>query len=164
MSSGVASGLTIAVSFVVAAAFWYSNRPVKERAWNVNAVVASYAGLDVETGQPFVATYRYTVENHTGRDYHLPSIENVYKVLPDKSLEKESTLKWAGGTAIPADQKMSISIQVEYDYTDAYSYADRDKVEKMSAFMGRRLSEIDGFVALDQNNRYEIRFPKPPRK
>jgi hypothetical protein len=34
----------------------------------------------------------------------------------------------------------------------------------MATFMGRRLSEIDGFVALDQNSRYEIRFGKPPKK
>jgi hypothetical protein len=41
---------------------------------------------------------------------------------------------------------MSVSIEIEYKYTETYSYTERENTEKLAAFMNRRLSEIDGFT------------------
>jgi hypothetical protein len=159
VSAGVSAGVTFAVIVGAVAFFWYTNRPVKARPWNQNAVTAKYTDLYLTTGRPLVLTFRYTLENHTDHDYELPSSGSIYKVLADgKGLDRDASLKWEGGTSVLAGQKVNVGIHVEYEYT-----ADNtDFDEKLTAFTKRRLSEIDGFAALDQLNRYEIRFPKPP--
>jgi len=62
------------------------------------------------------------------------------------------------GIGTSNDAEVNVGIHVEYEYTEGT--ADLD--EKFNAFTKGRLSEIEGFAALDQLNRYEIRFPKPP--
>lgn len=159
ISAGISAGVTFAVVLVAVAFFWYANRPVKARPWNETAVTAKYTDLYVTTGQPLVFTFRYTLENHTHHDYELPSSGSIYKILADgKGLDRDATLKWEGGTSVFAGQKVNVGIHVEYEYREGN--ADLD--EKLRAFAKRRLSEIEGFAALDQVNRYEIRFPKPP--
>jgi hypothetical protein len=159
VSAGVSAGITFAVIVVALAFFWYTNRPVKARPWNQTAVTAKYTDLYLTTGRPLVLTFRYTLENHTDHDYELPSSGSIYKVLADaKGLDRDGSLKWDGGTSVLAGQKVNVGIHVEYEYTGENT----DLNEKLTAFINRRLSEIDGFAALDQLNRYEIRFPKPP--
>jgi hypothetical protein len=159
ISAGVGAGVTLTLVGVFAAFFWYTNRPVKAPPWNVSAITAKYSDLYLTTGQPLVLTFRYTLENHTDRDYELPANESIYKVLADgKGLDRDSTIKWEGGTSVLAGQKVNVGIHVEYEYTEDGAKLD----EKLTAFTKRRLAEIDGFAALDQVNRYEIRFPKPP--
>jgi hypothetical protein len=163
VSAGIAAGITLVLSLVILVAVWYTSRPVKARPWDQTAITAEYAGLSVRTGQPFVCMHQYTVENHSGYDYELPSSVNLYKVLAEgKGLERDATLKWSGGTSLPVGQKMNVTIEIEYEYTEEFPYAERDNTKKLAAFMNRALSGIDGFVALDEINRYEIRFPKPP--
>ena len=156
-----AAGFGAALVVIAAAAvvLWYATRPARVRAWNQSAITAKYADLYLKIGQPLIFTFRYTIENHTGRDYKFPSADSLYKVLADgKGLEKDATLKWDGGTSVPVGQKINIGIQVEYEYTDGSPDLDT----KLTAFTKRRLAEIEGFAVLDQVNRYDIRFPKPP--
>jgi len=104
-------------------------------------------------------TFGYTLENHTGRDYELPAASYIYKALANgKGLQQDVTVKWEGGTSIPAGQKVHIGIQIAYEYPDGQPKLG----DQFDAFTHRRLAEIEGFVALDQVNRFEIRFPKPP--
>src|SRR5215831_10522102 len=155
ISVGVGAGVTLALIPVVF--FWYANRPVRVRPWNQTAITAKYTDLYLTTSRPLVLTFRYTLENHTGQDYELPSSGSIYKVLADgKGLDRDASLRWEGGTSVLAGQKVNVGIHVEYEYTDSI-----DLDEKLAAFTKRRLSEIDGFAALDQVKRYEIRFPKP---
>lgn len=162
-SLGIGAGGTLTIAAVALALSWYTNRPVKLGPWNQTAITAEYADLYLTTGQRLVFTFRYTLTNHTNHDYELPSSVNIYKVLAEgKGLERDATLKWDGGTSLPAGQKMNVGIHIEYAYTEAYSSSDRDNGEKLDAFTKRRLSEIGGFTVLDGINRYEIRFPKPP--
>jgi hypothetical protein len=163
ISAGIGAGVTLAVVAVAVVFFWYTNRPVKAPPWNRTAVTAKYTDLYLTTGQPLVFTFRYTLENHTGHDYELPSSGSIYKILAEgKGLERDTTLKWDGGTSLPAGQKINIGIQIQYPYSETYSRDEKENSEKLNAFTNRRLAEIDGFAALDEVNRYEIRFPKPP--
>jgi hypothetical protein len=158
-AAGFGAGVSLIAVVLAGLVVWYINWPATMRPWNREAVTAKYADLYGRTGNPLVFTFRYTIENHTGRDYELPASDNLYKVLANgKGLERDATLKWDGGTTVPAGQKVNVGIHVEYEYTEGT--ADLD--EKFIAFTKRRLSEIEGFAALDQLNRYEIRFPKPP--
>jgi hypothetical protein len=157
ISMGVGAGVTLGL--VVAVFFWYTNRPVKVRPWNQTAITAKYTDLYLTTSRPLVLTFRYTLENHTDQDYELPSSGSIYKVLTGgKGLDRDESLKWEGGTSVLAGQKVNVGIHVEYQYTGGNTDSD----EMLTAFTKRRLSEIDGFAALDQLNRYEIRFPKGP--
>ena len=113
------------------------------------------------TSDPLVATFEYAVENHTWRDYDLPTASKIYIILPEqRGLKHDKTLRWASGTFLPVGQTISISIQIEYEYF-GMSEADRDDLDQLADFINGRLAEIDGFVALDEGNRYEIIFPKP---
>ncbi len=155
ISVGASIGVTFAVITVALAFVWYTNRPVKVRPWNQTAITAKYTDLYLTTGKPLVLTFRYTLENNTGHDYELPGTEHLYKVLADgKGLDRDETLKWEGGTSLLAGQKVNVGIHIEYEYT-----GNNDLDDQLTK---RRLSEIDGFAGLDQVNRYEIRFPKPP--
>lgn len=162
ISAGIGAGITLAIVAVTFAAFWYRSRPVKPGPWNRTAITAEFTGLSVEISGPLVSTFRYSAENHTGHDYELPANGSIYKILAErKGLERDGTLQWAGGRFLPAEQKINIAIQIEYP---GASDTDRNDPEKLTAFMKRRLAEIEGFAALDEANRYEIRFliPKPP--
>jgi hypothetical protein len=157
VSAGATAGAALILVVLVSSVVWYANRPAKARPWNQTAVTAAYSNLYLTTGRPLVFTFRYTLDNHTGLDYQLPGNESIYKVLAEgKGLDRDARLKWEGGTTVLAGQKVVVGIHVEYDYTD-----DDSNDEKLAAFAKRALSEIDGFAALDQLNRYEIRFPKP---
>lgn len=61
-----------------------------------------------------------------------------------------------------AGQKVIVTFQLTYDYNDSYPKNDRDNLDKFAKFMNRRLKDLDGFVVLDRENRYQITFPKPP--
>src|SRR5512139_4271356 len=148
-AAGFGAGVTLVAVVAVGLVVWCINRPTAMRPWNREAVTAKYTNLYVRTGQPLVFTFRYTLENHTGRDYELPATDNLYKVLANgKGLERDANLKWDVGTTVPAGQKVNVGIHVEYEYTEGTA-----DLEKLNAFTKRRLSEIDGFAALDQPNR-----------
>ncbi len=158
-AAGFGAGLSLIAVVLVGPVVWYFNRPAVVHPWNQEAVTAKFADLLARTGNPLVLTFRYTIENHTGRDYELPAAESLYKVLANgKGLEREATLEWDGGTSVPAGQIVNVGIHIEYEYTDGSVDLDA----KLNLFTKRRLAEIEGFSALDQINRFEIRFPKPP--
>jgi hypothetical protein len=117
----------------------------------------------VNTGDPLLAFFRYIIQNTTPYDYCLPNdSEAAFIQLPNtKGLAKDYEITWDKGTCVPTGQKVAVSFRLSYDYSK-YSFpkSDRDNIEKLSAFMNRRLSEIDGFVILDTRNRYQINFPK----
>ena len=159
VSAGLGAGAAAFVLAASVATFWYTTRPARARPWDTRAVDARFSGMSLTTSQPLVMTFSYTVENHTGRDYELPPSSSIYKALSDgKGLRQDSTLKWDGGTLVPAGQKVDISIQVAYEYPNGPPQLN----DELNAWTNRRLAEIDGFVALDQTSRFEIRFPKPP--
>jgi len=135
----------------------------RSRAWNPRAITAQFADMYVNTGQHLTGTFHYTLENHTQHDYQLPGESALYRVLAGgKGLQRDKTLKWVSISPVPLGQRINVGIQLEFEYTEGYPYTDRDNPQKLNSFMKRRLEELDGFMALDEANRYEIRFPKPP--
>jgi hypothetical protein len=81
--------------------------------------------------------------------------------LPDgKGFEPDVELSLPSSFYIPAKQKVVLSVSKESEYSDAYPEQDRDNVDKLTAFMTRRLKELDGFVLFDKTRRYKIILPK----
>ena len=144
---------------IVAVVVWYSTRPAPVRAWDQKAITATFANLYLTKKEgSFVFTFRYTLENHTGRDWMVPGPDALYRVLANgKGLQRDTTLRWDGGPAVPSGQQINVGVQIDYQYTE-----DSGDLDKLNEFTKRRLAEIDGFAALDEANRYDLRLPKPP--
>jgi len=75
-------------------------------------------------------------------------------------MSQDEELAWDKGAYLPPGQKVTVSFRLTYDYNDSYPKGDRDNLDKLSKFMGRRLKELEGFGVLDRANRYQIMFPK----
>jgi len=160
-AAGFGAGFAALIAVVVGAWVLISSLPDTPRSWEKGAVQATFADIFIDTGDRPVATFKYTVENTTANDYFLPSDPKAaFVVLPNgKGLSKEEQLEWDSGAYIPAGQRVSVSFRVTYDYNDSYPFDERDDAEKLSAFIGRRLKELEGFSVLDRERRYQIDFP-----
>lgn len=160
IGAGFGAGAVVTAFLTTAIVIWYSNQPATARPWNKKAITATYADFYLAIqGQRATFTFRYIVANSTGRDWTLPPIDALYKVLAnDKGLERDATLKWDGGPLIPVGQPINIGLQIEYDYTE---WTDPPP-EVLKQFVDGQLKGIEGFAALDEVNRYDVRFPKPP--
>ena len=159
---GFGAGFAVAITLLIGGWTYLESLPSTPKPWNRGAVTASFADLFVEAGDRIVVTFRYTVENKTMQDYYLPSDnQSVLTILPsEKGYASEPELGWDRGAYIPANQKIAVSFRMIYDYNDAYPKTDSNNVNKMNAFLKRRLKEIEGFAILDKEHRYEIMFPK----
>ena len=172
-AAGFGAGVAVVALAAIGGGAWYAMHPPVVGPWNRDAVTAKYADLYVRFQQKsaldaiaprtasalLLFTFRYTIENQSGRDHVLPSADSVYRVLVNgKGLERDTSVRWDGGPSVPSGQSVNVGIQVEYECPEGTGELD----EKLNEFTKRRLSEMEGFVALDQVNRYEINFPKPP--
>ena len=157
-------GAGFAAFLVAAIAGWqvFQSLPESPKTWNRDAIKATYADLYMNTGDRPVATFKFTLENMSPRDYYLPSDPKAaFVVLPDeKGMSQEEELTWDKGAYVPPGQKVSVSFHLTYDYNDSFPKSDRDNLDKLSKFMARRLKELEGFVVLDRTNRYQVTFPK----
>lgn len=160
IGAGFGAGAVVALLLTAASLIWYSNRPASARPWNKKAITATYGDFFLTIqGERTTFTFRYVLENHTGRDWTLPSVDALYKVMAnDKGLERDTTLKWNGGPVIPVGQRINVGLQIEYDYTGGANPAPAI----LKTFVDERLAKIEGFAALDEVNRYDLRLPKPP--
>ncbi len=157
-------GAGFAAMLVAMIAGWqvFQSMPETPKPWNDDAIKATFVELSVTTGERLVTTFKYSIQNTTPHDYYLPSDPNAaFVILPKEGgLSQHQELNWNKGAYIPAGQKMSVWFQLSYDYNDSFTKSDRDKLDKLSNFMDRRLKEVDGFVVLDRDNRYRVVFPK----
>ena len=151
----------VAAALLTARTTWSSKPETAARAWNRDAILAKYVDfyLTIE-GQRTTFTFRYLLENRTGHDWSIPGGDALYKSLANgKGLQRDSTLRWEGGPRIPVGQPINVGLQIDYDYSEGANPAPA----VLKKFIDNRLEGIDGFVALDEVNRYDVRLPKPPR-
>lgn len=162
-AAGFGAGLALTLLIGIAIWSYISSLPKKPKPWDNLAIKATFSEHTVNMGDHINASFRYQVENTTPFDYCLPNDSEVAFIrLPStKGLAKDHGIAWDKGTCVPTGQKVAVSLRLTYDYNE-YSFpkSDRDNLEKLSKFMNRRLSEIDGFVILDNQHRYQINFPK----
>lgn len=162
-SAGFGAGF--AVTFLIVVAIWsyFTSLPKRPKPWNNLAIKATYSELSLYTGDPLLVTFQYILENTTPYDYCLPNDSEVafIQMPKTKGLIKDHELTWNKGTCVPTAQKVAVSFRLTYNYSDySFPQSEKNNLEKLSKFVNRRLSEIDGFVVLDKQNRYQINFPK----
>lgn len=161
-AAGFGAGFAALVVGAFAVWLFAKSLPETPKPWNRDAIKATFSDLFANTGERPVATFRYTLENTTPHDYYLPTDpKSAFLILPEgKGMSQEEKLAWDNGAYVPPGQKVTVSFQLTYDYNDSYPKAERDNLDKLSNFLGRRLKELEGFAVLDRANRYEIVFPK----
>jgi len=158
---GMGAGAVVAAAVIIVAFFYITSLPEKPKPWDREAIKATFADLSVTIGDKIVLTFQYTLENKTKSDYYFPEdAKSTFVVLAEgKGLSQKDEFAWGRGVYLPIGQKVSMSFHLTYDYNKSYPEKERDNLDKLGEFMKSRLKEVDGFVVLDKENRYEITFP-----
>lgn len=166
------AGLIVATSndgcaSVLGVVAWWSSRPAKPKPWNSEAITATYTEIDTETtGDKNQFEFFYTLQNNTDNDYRVETNGNMHLAA---LLRASDALAFSNGKAaradypifVPAHSRVRIGIHL------AYSYPDRDNVEnspdvrhdfetRMARYVTDKLSNLEGFVLMDDVNRYKI--------
>ena len=156
------AGFAIMLCIIAGAAIWYSHRPRPEKPWNQSAIKADVTDTYFTTqSDRLVGDFRYSLQNTTDRDYRLPSDAKIMvRLAPDKSYRDVPNMTWEQNLYIPSGQKVNVSILLPLMYSDFnFSKQKADDEKQLSAFIDRRLAEIDGFALFDPTNRYKVEFP-----
>lgn len=141
---------------------WYANRPKPERPWNQSAIKGFFFGVSFSfQSDRMICDFRYSLLNTTDRDYRLPADAKIMvRLQEDMSYRDSPGLSLEKNLYIPASQKVNISITLPIMFSDFSFSKDKAGDEKVAtAFIDRRLAEIDGFALFDPTNRYKVDFP-----
>lgn len=82
------------------------------------------------------------------------------RLAQDMSYRNAPNLTLEQNLYIPSGQTVNISIVLPIMYSDFdFSQQKANDEKQLSAFVDRRLAEIDGFVLFDPTSRYKVDFP-----
>jgi hypothetical protein len=128
--------------------------------YNVKAVETKIIGLEVNTGNSINTIWKFTAENKMNKDYYLPENQNAAYIMLNAGggLSQEKEINWKPGIYLPPNEKISISFQVTYEYSDSCKISDKNNLEKLSKFIKPKINEIESFVIIDKKNKYKIIF------
>jgi len=161
-SIGAGVGFAFTLSAISSMLFWYSNRPKPEKPWNSSAIKAIGTGtqFSAQTDR-LVCDFRYSLQNATGKDYKPPSdVKLMERLAQDMSYRDVPNMVLEQNLYIPSGQKVNVSIILPIMYSDFnFSQEKANDEKQLSAFVDRRLAEIDGFVLFDTTSRYKVDFP-----
>ena len=165
-------GITFGISFAIACAIiigavnWYKSRP---KPWNTSAITASYETLEFSLpDEGFIIEFQYDLQNNTNRNYDLQPANYVLmaKLNQGGVLSKDfghyqkGEASIDGPSFLPPKSKTRVTIKVQYYYPSDFTAADRQDAKKVLPSVRRRVSELDGFVAFDNTNNFQIVMPK----
>jgi hypothetical protein len=168
IAAGFGAGFAVCAAVIIGAFYWYSTRP---KPWNKNALKATFVTMEFDT-RPQEASYKadflYDVENTTDRNYDLNSSNfTLLAVLANGNvLSKEfghyqaEDPKLDGPAFIPAHGKARIVVVLAYEYPSDWTPKEKNDGKKVVESLNYRLRELNGFVAYDQINHYEIDMPE----
>ena len=156
--------------FIGGALLWYSSRPKPPKPWDNHAVVAEYDYVTTQGDANNIAVY-YTLQNNTDFDYEVNlagQIQLAAKLGRENSLSinksGDNNLTGDFPVFVPAHGRARFGLHLKYPYGEKYdSNASEDERydfgTKLAKYMTSELSNLDGFVILDQTRRYKIEFP-----
>jgi hypothetical protein len=159
-SIGAGVGFALTLSAIASVFIWYSNGPKHEKPWNQTAIKVSATGTEFSVQDDrLVGDFRYSLQNTTDRDYRLPSDSKLMERLAqDMSYRDVPNMTWVQNLYIPSGQTVNVSILLPIMYSD-FDFSRQNDEKWLSAFIDRRLAEIDGFALFDPTNRYKVDFP-----
>jgi hypothetical protein len=173
VSASAGAGLAVTMALIVGGLLWYSSRPHPPKPWNTSALKATYDYIDTEGDKRTIVFY-YTLENKTDADYKVESGVNATIALhlqrqDSLSVERdESYVKIDYPLFVPAKQRSRFAIHLlAYPYqgkevlkADASLEERRSFRKALAGYVSKDMGNLDGFVLLDEANRYQINFPK----
>lgn len=169
-AAGFGAGFAAVLILIGGGVVWYSNRPKPPKPWDNRAVVAEYDYVTTEGDANNIGVF-YTLQNNTDFDYEVHSADQVQ--LAGKlgrensiSLEKSGDDNLTGDfpVFVPAHGRTRFGLHLRYPYSEKYNSAASEDERydfgtKLAMYMTSELSNLDGFVVLDQTRRYKIEFP-----
>jgi hypothetical protein len=160
--AGVGGGFAIIAALVLGGIVWWSSRP---KPWSSSAITAKPTQLGLQqAGDEVRFEFRYAFTNHTSEEYALPSPEMgalMRKLPKDGSFEKLDGATWDSTIKIPPNQSINISFLMPYKLADFNMMPpDLDLDNKLTAFAGRRLNQIDGLAFFDYTAKYKVEMPR----
>jgi hypothetical protein len=116
----------------------------------------------------FVVEFGYDFQNNTNRNYDM-SLANMVlmaKLSEGDALSKEfghhqngdATIE--GPSFIPPKGKARVTIKVHYYYPSDFTASDKKDMKTVLKSVNGRLNELDGFVAFDNANYFQILMSK----
>jgi len=165
-----AFGFGVGFAFVLIAAatvwLWHASRPKLPSPWNKRAITATFDYVTTQ-GEANHIVFIYTLQNETNQDYRLQSnvgVEMAARLSREKSISairgEDHTIEFP--VFVPSGQRSRFSMEISYPYNEK-SAAGEDEFkhrDDVKAFVKSSYANLDGFVLYDDNNRYEIDFPK----
>ncbi|MGA2183826.1 MAG: hypothetical protein ABSH47_12415 [Bryobacteraceae bacterium] len=168
---GLSVGAGFAITFVLVwgGYLWYAARPRPPKPWNASAIRASFDRLDTE-GEKNTVVFWYTLENRTDFDLRLAATGNLHMM---GKLQQQGSLtpfddrfgSFDLPIFVPAKQKVRYGIHLDIGYTE-HSNGDATLDEKrayrkrLAAWLNAKLENLNGFAMFDDEDRYQIDFPK----
>jgi hypothetical protein len=153
---------------VVGVWVWYRERPKPLQPWDKKAITAEYDHVRPQ-GDENNLSFRYVLQNNTDLDYRIDSdsgIEITAKLQTEKGFgefaRKYVTTQYP--IFVPAKSRVRISLDIPYSYPlkegrDLTAEESQRYAAAVESYVTGKLSNLDGFVLFDTNNRYEIEFP-----
>jgi hypothetical protein len=162
-------GTTLTLLLVFGGYSWYASRPkpkLPPKPWNSSAIKAEFDYVDTE-GEKNDIVVNYTLENTTEFDYRASQSDNIRmhaRLSREKSLSPFSELSRIDyPIVVPAKKRVRFRVYLGYPYPlkepdDGPPGSGKESRAAVSKYIVEKLNNLDGFVLLDDVNRFEIDF------
>jgi len=167
-AAGFGGGFALVGAIILCGLLLWSSRPTKPKPWNKTAITASFNNLRTE-GPQHTIVYEYTLQNNTDADYRLDDDANAhlgFKRMQTDSMDfsDKTFVKAAYPIYIPAKSRVNLELHMPLPYSSDVDYDAPDDVQhdyytKLSHFVAQTISNVNGFVLMDDTARYEIDLP-----
>jgi len=167
-AAGFGAASVIIAALLIGSFAWWSRRPVKPKPWNNKAITASFEAMDTE-GDNNTITFIYTLQNNTALDYRVSDggmihLGAVLKRSKEFSFERGSFLSVDYPFYLPAKSRIRFVLHIRYPYSikddlTASDDARHDWETNLCRFANKQFSNLNGFVLLDENTRYQVDMP-----
>jgi hypothetical protein len=177
ISVGVGAGIAMGGAATIGFVAWYEGRPKPPAPWNVGALKARYymASLAATPGSGStlakVLEFEYDVTNTTDFDYKLEQTDALSIMVQLKEGDgllngfSSDVLGLRHAAFIPAKHTVRVTLFAppygfEKELADDATEEERHKYhQEVEEHVTTKMQNLDGFVAFDSSNRYQINFP-----
>jgi hypothetical protein len=167
-AAGFGAGFALTAAVIVGPFVWWSGRPPKPKPWNKTAISASFDTIDAE-GEQNTLIVVYTLQNNTDADVRISDDSSLHLgalLIRSKSFsfDKSEFLSTDYPIYLPSKSRVRFKLHIKYPYAekeDLNASADvlHDWVTKVCKYVTEEFGNLDGFVMLDELNRYEVDMP-----
>jgi hypothetical protein len=166
-AAGFGAGFAIVFCLTAAGVIWYAHRPVQPKPWNKTAFKAQFDRVYTSPKTKHFI-FDYIIENTSDSDYRLNSTLGVNLTVESSghlAMCEECLTLPTLPVFIPARQKMLVPIQLNYTVpieleTQLIGISEDAKSKAVKEYVDQKFKHLDGFILYDENNRFEIVFPK----